>query len=104
MAEILVLLCFFQIFCIAIFAHPEISISDDQTTVTVNDAPEQDVIVFGKSVIVNKQAKGVLAVGGDVTINGRVEGDVATIGGNVIQKENAYIGGDIMVIGGTRRT
>jgi hypothetical protein len=61
------------------------------------------VIVFGKSVIVNKQAKGVLAVGGDVTIEGRVEGDVATIGGNVIQKENAYIGGDIMVIGGAYR-
>ena len=70
-------------------------------TVTVNDAPEQEVYVIGKSVIVNKQAKGVLAVGGDVIIKGRIEGDVATIGGNVIQEKDAYVGGDIIVFGGT---
>lgn len=81
-------------------AAPEISTSEDQTTVIVNDAPEQEVYVFGKSVVVNKRAKGVLAVGGDVIVEGRIEGDVATIGGNVIQKENAYIGGDIIVFGG----
>ncbi len=56
--------------------------------------------MIGKSVIVNKQAKGVLAIGGDVIVEGRIEGDVATIGGNVVQKENAYIGGDIIVFGG----
>ena len=89
---------------LALYAHPEISTSDDQTTVIVNDAPEQEIYVIGKSVIVKKQAKGVLAVGGDVTIEGRVEGDVATVGGNVIQKDGAYIGGDIIVIGGTYRT
>jgi len=84
-----------------LFANPEITTSDDQTTVTVNDAPEQEVIVIGKSVIVNKNAKGVLAVGGDVIVEGRVEGDVATVGGNVIQKKDAYIGGDIIVFGGS---
>lgn len=87
-------------FCVAVVAHPEISTSEDQTTVTVNDAPEQEVYVIGKSVIVNKQAKGVLAIGGDVIVNGRIEGDVATIGGNVIQEKDAYIGGDIIVFGG----
>ncbi len=66
----------------------------------VNDAPDQELYVIGKSVVVNKRAKGVLAVGGDVIVEGRVEGDVATIGGNVVQKENAYIGGDIIVFGG----
>ena len=39
-------------------------------------------------------------MGGDITVEGRVDGDVATIGGNVIQKEGAYIGGDIIVFGG----
>lgn len=89
------------LFCLPIFAHPEITTTDDQTTVIVNDAPEQDVIAFGKSVIVVKRAKGVLAVGGDITVEGRVEGDVATIGGNVVQKENAYIGGEVIAIGGS---
>ncbi len=89
-----------QIFCVCLYAHPEISTSDDQTTVTVNDAPEQEVYVIGKSVIVKKAAKGVLAIGGDVTVEGRIDGDVATIGGNVIQKDGSYIGGDIIVFGG----
>jgi len=84
-----------------IFASPEISTSDDQKTVTVGDAPDQEVYVIGKSVVVNTRAKGVLAVGGDVIVNGRIEGDVATIGGDVIQKEDAYIGGDVIVFGGT---
>ena len=84
-----------------VFADPEIEVSEDDSTVIVQNAPEQEVYVFGKSVIVRRHAKGVLAIGGDVTIEGRVEGDVATIGGNVIQKETGYIGGDVIVFGGT---
>ena len=94
-------ICLIQLGCLAIWAHPEISTSDDDSTVIVGDAPDQEVYVIGKSVIVNKSAKGVLTVGGDVTIEGRIEGDVATIGGNVIQKKDAYVGGDIIVFGGT---
>lgn len=93
-----------QFLCVAVYAHPEITTSEDQTTVIVNDAPEQEIYVIGKSVIVKKQAKGVLAVGGDVTIEGRIEGDVATVGGNVLQKDGAYVGGDIIVFGGTYKT
>ncbi|MFT3744715.1 MAG: polymer-forming cytoskeletal protein [Pyrinomonadaceae bacterium] len=92
---------FIPTLCLTVFAHPEITTSEDQTTVIVNDAPEQDIISFGKSVIVIKRAKGVLAVGGDITVEGRVEGDVATIGGNVIQKEGGYIGGEVIAIGGS---
>ena len=102
-AELLLVLGLIHLLCLAAFAHPEISTTDDQTTVIVGDAPEQDVYVIGKSVIVRKQAKGVLAVGGDVTIEGRISGDVATIGGNIIQKEGAYIGGDVIVFGGAYR-
>jgi len=99
-SEILFVICLAQLCCLAVLAHPEISTSDDDSTVIVGDAPDQEVYVIGKSVIVNKQAKGVLAVGGDVVIEGRVEGDVATIGGNVIQKKDAFVGGDIIVFGG----
>lgn len=98
--RLLLCFCLIQLCGIAVLAHPEITVSDDEQTVTVNDAPEQEVYVIGKSVIVNKQAKGVLAVGGDVIVKGRIEGDVATVGGNVIQERNAYVGGDIIVFGG----
>jgi hypothetical protein len=99
-AAILAAFFFLTLLSGSVLAIPEISTSDDQSTVIVGDAPEQEVYVIGKSVIVNKQAKGVLAIGGDVIVEGRIEGDVATIGGNVVQKENAYIGGDIIVFGG----
>ncbi len=89
-----------QIFCVCVYADPEISFSDDQNTIEVNDAPEQKIIAFGKSVTVHKRANSVFSMGGDITVEGRVEGDVATIGGNVIQKEGSYIGGDIIVFGG----
>ena len=72
---------------VAIFAQTQISATPTTKRLTVDDAPEMEVYSFGKSVIVKKQAKGVLAFGGDVIIEGRVEGDVATIGGSVIQKE-----------------
>ena len=88
---------------IAICSQTQISTSADEKTLTIEDAPEMEVYAFGKSVIVRKQAKGVLAFGGDVIIEGRVEGDVATIGGSVIQKEGAYVGGDIIVFGGAYR-
>ncbi|HMU32333.1 MAG TPA: hypothetical protein PKC89_00575 [Pyrinomonadaceae bacterium] len=81
-------------------AHPEISVSEEQKMITVGDAPEQEVYAFGKSVTVSKRAKGVLAIGGDVVIEGRIEGDVATIGGNIIQRHDAFVGGDVIVIGG----
>ncbi len=69
----------------------------------IDDAPEMEVLSFGKTVIVKKQAKGVFAWGGDVIVEGRVEGDVAAIGGSVIQKEGAFIGGEVIVFGGTYR-
>lgn len=96
--------CFIAALYSLAVAHPEISVSDDEKTVIVQNAPEQEVYVFGKSVIVRKNAKGVLAIGGDVTVEGRVEGDVATIGGNVIQEETGYIGGDVIVFGGAYKS
>jgi hypothetical protein len=92
------LFCVF-LFTISICAQTNISLVDDDTLV-VEDAPEMEIYSFGKKVIVKKAAKGVLAFGGDVIIEGRVEGDVATIGGSVYQKEGAFIGGDVITFGG----
>lgn len=75
----------------------------DETTIVFGDAPDTDVYSFGKNVIVKQHAKSVLAFGGNVTIEGRVDGDVGTIGGSVIQTESAFIGGDVIVFGGAYR-
>jgi hypothetical protein len=86
---------------LTIFAQAQLSTSDDEKTLIVNDAPEMEVYAIGKSVIVKGRAKGVLAFGGDVIIEGRVNEDVATIGGSIIQRENAYVGGDVIAFGGS---
>lgn len=94
---ILLLLC-----QISIFPQTQISTPDDKTLI-IEDAPEMEVFSFGKTVIVKKHAKGVLSFGGDVIIEGKIDGDVATVGGSIIQKENAFIGGDIIIFGGAYR-
>ncbi|CAN5249036.1 hypothetical protein BH20ACI1_BH20ACI1_21870 [soil metagenome] len=86
-----------------IYAQTNISLSPDGKTLTVEEAKDNEIYAFGKTVIVKKDAKGILVFGGDVIIEGRVEGDVAAIGGNIIQEENAFIGGDVIVFGGTYR-
>lgn len=90
------------LFLIVFSAFAQTSLSQpDENTIVVEEAKEMEVFSIGKTVIVKREAKGVLALGGDVIIEGRVEGDVATIGGSVIQKENAFIGGDVIIFGGT---
>ena len=84
----------------AVVAQTTISEAEPET-VTVENAPDQEVITIGKNVIVRGGAKGVLVFGGDIIVEGNVTGDVATIGGSVIQREKGRIGGDVFVIGGS---
>jgi len=84
--------------------HPTPNITtdpDDRQTLIVNGNPDDKVYIFGKNVIIKQSAKEVFVFGGNATIEGNIEGDVGTIGGSVIQKENAFIGGDVIVLGGT---
>lgn len=89
------------LFQIIIFAQsPNISTSEDEKTLIIEGADTQ-VYSFGKNVLVKGNAKEVFVFGGDITIEGRVEGDVGTIGGSVYQKADAFIGGEVIVLGGT---
>ena len=90
------------LFQLVIFSQaPNITTTEDQQTLIINGNSEDKIYIFGKNIIVKQQAKEVFVFGGNVIIEGKVEGDVGTIGGSVIQKENAYIGGDVIVLGGT---
>ena len=84
----------------SLLSFAQVSTATDENTFVVDDAPDMEFVVYGKTVIVKNQAKGALSFGGDVIVEGRVSGDVAAIGGSVIQKEGAYIGGDVFVVGG----
>lgn len=84
----------------AIYAQPNLSQPDDKTLI-VEDAPESEIFALGKTVIIKKSAKGVLSLGGDVIIEGKVEGDAAAIGGSITQKKGAFVGGEVIIFGGT---
>lgn len=59
------------------------------------------VFGLGQSIRITGTVKeGAIAFGGDVIVEGSVDGDVAAIGGSVIQREGARIGGDVIVLGG----
>ena len=85
------------------YAQTSIATQPDEKTVIIRDAKDSDVFSFGKTVVVKEHAKGVLVFGGDVVVEGTVDEDVAIIGGSIIQNENALIGGDVIIFGGTYR-
>lgn len=59
---------------------------------------------MGQSIRITGTVKeGAIAFGGDVIVEGTVEGDVASIGGSVVQRAGSRIGGDVIVIGGVYR-
>jgi hypothetical protein len=62
-----------------------------------------DVFGMGRSVRVRGDVRGVMAFGGDVIVEGRVEGDAAAVGGSVIQLNGSHVGGDVIVFGGEYR-
>lgn len=79
----------------------QLSSRPDDRTLIVDDAPEMNVIAFGRNVIIRKHAKEVFVWGGDIIVEGRVDGDVAAIGGSIIQRSEGFIGGAVIVIGGS---
>lgn len=82
------------------FASASFTTSPDGEALEVQDSPEMSVIAVAKTVIVKKSAKDVFVFGGDVVIEGNISGDVGVIGGSITQREGAFIGGDVIVIGG----
>ena len=74
--------------------------TNHEKVVLIEGVNEGTVFGLGNSVKITGHVKqGAMALGGDVI----VEGDVATIGGSVIQRHGARIGGDVIVLGGTYR-
>lgn len=88
---------------VSLQAQNSVSLKTDENTLIVEDAKESDIFAFGKNVVVKQHAKGVLAFGGDVIVEGKVDGEVATFGGSIVQKENGFIGGDVIAFGGSYR-
>src|ERR1041385_2364980 len=76
--------------------HP----GDPQARV-IDGVSNTTVFGMGQSIRITGTVKeGAIAFGGDVIVEGSVDGDVAAIGGSVVQRDGARIGGDVIVLGG----
>jgi hypothetical protein len=80
------------------------SAQNAKETIVISGANEGPVVGLGKSIKITGSAQEAVSLGGDVIVEGVVDGDVAAVGGSVIQKAGARIGGDVMVIGGSYRS
>ena len=75
---------------------------DDKSAQVIDGVTDSTVFGMGRSLRITGTVKqGAIAFGGDVFVEGTVEGDVAAVGGSVIQREGSHIGGDVIVLGGT---
>jgi len=70
--------------------------------VVISGVTDSTVFGMGNAIRITGTVKqGAISFGSDVIVEGTVEGDVAAIGGSVVQKAGAKINGDVIVIGGT---
>lgn len=97
--RILAGLFFILIAVLTLYAQTTIATQPAENTLVIED-PQGEVYSFGKNVVIKGNAKGVLVFGGDAIIEGAIDGDVATIGGSIYQKETAFISGDVIIFGG----
>jgi hypothetical protein len=101
-AAVVVLLLLFA--ALAANAQESATASKAGGELVVEGGYASDVFGLGRDVRVRGDVKnGVIAFGGDVIVEGRIEGDAAAIGGSVIQLDGSYVGGDVMVFGGSYR-
>ncbi len=88
----------------AVCAQTSSTGNTEARVVLVKGVTDSTVFGLGESVKITGTVKqGAMSFGGDVIVEGVVEGDVATIGGSVIQLSGSRIGGDVIVLGGAYR-
>lgn len=101
-SRILALIGWVLILMTAVYAQQSTSTLTADKVVVVNSVTDSTVFGVGNSIRITGTVKqGAMSLGGDVIVEGVVEGDVAAIGGSVIQMPGSRIGGDVIVLGGT---
>jgi hypothetical protein len=85
----------------AVYSQESAGAEPNEKVVLVTGVTDSTVFGLGQSLKISGTVKGAISFGGDVIVEGVVEGDVAAIGGSVIQSDGSRIDGDVIVIGGT---
>ena len=92
---------FFLLFSLASAQTVPVPPPNDPNARVIEGVNNTTVFGVGQSIRITGTVKeGAIAFGGDVIVEGTVAGDVASIGGSVIQRPGSRIGGDVIVLGG----
>ena len=102
MKKIALLLCFLFSLSVASFALPKINIDLKTPNAAPQETMAKDRTSIGGPLVIDETTTvgNAIAVGGDVTVAGKVMGDAVAVGGNLTLKSTAKIDGDIVAIGG----
>jgi hypothetical protein len=65
-----------------------------------SDETTGDLVCIACSIRVDGASHDTVAIGGSITVNGTVKGDLAAIGGGVTLGDDATVDGDISLVGG----
>src|SRR6266496_1804012 len=87
----------------AVYGQESAGAESNEKVILVSGVTDGTVFGLGQSLKISGTVKGAISFGGDVIVEGVVEGDVAAIGGSVIQSDGSRIDGDVIVIGGMYR-
>jgi hypothetical protein len=94
---------------LAMIAAPALSASDGdrvqvgRSIVVGEGETAGSLVCIGCSIRMQGTSEDVVAIGGSVAIEGRVQGDIVAIGGAVRLGENASADGDVVSLGGKLR-
>lgn len=104
MAKYAALLTWIMLLSTLVHAQGAAPNNPGEAEVVVNGVNDSTVFGVGNTIRIKGTVKqGAIAFGGDVIVEGVVEGDVAAIGGSVVQLSGAKISGDVIVLGGSYR-
>jgi hypothetical protein len=70
--------------------------------IAVSAAEDKSVIKIGSDIVIEtgQKVRNVIAIGGQITINGIIENHVVAIGGSVVLTKTALVGGNVVSLGG----
>jgi len=90
----------FAVACSALYGRSGDQVHFAQSIVVSEDETVGNLVCIGCSIHMAGTSQDIVAIGGSIQVDGRVEGDTVAMGGAVRLGENASVAGDVVSVGG----
>ncbi len=96
----LLFMALFAVTAPALYARSGDQVHFGQSITVGEDETTGSLVCIGCSIRMAGSSEDLVAIGGSITVEGRVQGDAVAIGGAIRLGENASVNGDVVTIGG----